>query len=126
MKQFWVGVTVLILLLASGAGLAVGMDRLQGDISAKMTEAAAYALEENWEKADLAAGEAQVKWERSRKFVAAFADHGPLETADSLLSELAVYRKQKLSAEYAAVCLCLARQAEAIGESHSLRWWHVL
>lgn len=126
MKQFWVGVTVLVFLLAAGAGLAVGMGRLQGDISAKMTEAAAYALEENWEKADLAAGDAQAKWERSRKFVAAFADHGPLETADSLLSELAVYRKQKLSAEYAAVCLCLARQAEAIGESHSLRWWHIL
>ena len=126
MKQFWVGVAVLILLLASGAGLAVGMDRLQGDISAKMTEAAAYALEENWEKADLAAGDAQAKWERSRKFVASFADHGPLEAADSLLSELAVYRKRKLPAEYAAVCLCLARQAEAIGESHSLRWWHIL
>ena len=126
MKQFWVGVTVLVFLLAAGAGLAVGMGRLQDDISAKMTEAATYALEENWEKADLAAGDARAKWERSRKFVAAFADHGPLETADSLLSELAVYRKQKLSAEYAAVCLCLARQAEAIGESHSLRWWHVL
>ena len=126
MKQFWIGVVVLALLLAAGVGLTVIMDDLQGEISAKMTEAAACALEENWEKADLAAGAARAKWERSRKFVAAFADHGPLETADSLFSELTVYRKQQLPAEYAAVCLCLARQAEAIGESHSLRWWHVL
>ena len=84
------------------------------------------ALAENWPAADRVTADAVRRWERSRKLVAAVVDHELLEETEKMLSELAVYRSRKLSAEYAAVCLCLAKQAEAIGESQSLRWWHLL
>ena len=58
--------------------------------------------------------------------MAAMVDHELLEETEKMLSELAVYRSRRLSTEYATVCLCLAKQAEAIGESQSLRWWHLL
>ena len=126
MRRFWIGAVVLVVLLAAGAGMTAVMDRIHSSISADMSDAAAMALTEDWASADALAGRAKQTWEQRHKFVAAFVDHDLMEAADSLFAELSVYRTRMLSSDYAAVCLCLARQAEAIGESHSLRWWHLL
>ncbi len=126
MKRLWLGIGILAAVLALGLGLTFGMDAIHSQISDGMTQAAQAALGEDWDTAQAQAGNAQQSWERWRHFVAAFADHEPLEEMDRLFAELSVYRAQGLVPEYAAVCLCLARQAEAIGESHSFNWWHLL
>jgi hypothetical protein len=116
----------MLVLLGLSILLSAGMCRLRKTLSRELTEAARLALAENWQAADQVTADAVRRWERSRKLVAAVVDHELLEETEKMLSELAVYRSRKLSAEYAAVCLCLAKQAEAIGESQSLRWWHLL
>lgn len=126
MKHVRVGIVLMVVLLGIGILLTVGMNRLRQTLSRDLTEAAQQALAENWQAADRAAESALRRWERSRKLVAAIVDHELLEETEKMLSEMDVYRKRKLSADYAAVCLCLAKQAEAIGESQSLRWWHLL
>ena len=126
MKHVRGGILLMLVLLGLGILLSAGMCRLRKTLSRELTEAARLALAENWPAADRVTADAVRRWERSRKLVAAVVDHELLEETEKMLSELAVYRSRKLSAEYAAVCLCLAKQAEAIGESQSLRWWHLL
>ena len=126
MKHVRGGILLMLVLLGLSILLSAGMCRLRKTLSRELTEAARLALVENWPAADRVTADAVRRWERSRKLVAAVVDHELLEETEKMLSELAVYRSRKLSAEYAAVCLCLAKQAEAIGESQSLRWWHLL
>ena len=126
MKHVRGGILLMLVLLGLSILLSAGMCRLRKTLSRELTEAARLALAENWPAADRVTADAVRRWERSRKLVAAVVDHELLEETEKMLSELAVYRSRKLSAEYAAVCLCLAKQAEAIGESQSLKWWHLL
>ncbi len=126
MKRLWLGIGILAAVLLSGLLLTLGMDTIHAQISDDMTQAAQAALAEDWQTAEAQDAKAQAFWDTWREFVAAFADHEPLEEMDRLFAELSVYRSQRLVPEYAAVCLCLARQAEAIGESHSFNWWHLL
>ena len=126
MKHVRGGILLMLVLLGLSILLSAGMCRLRKTLSRELTEAARLALAESWPAADRVTADAVRRWERSRKLVAAVVDHELLEETEKMLSELAVYRSRKLSAEYAAVCLCLAKQAEAIGESQSLRWWHLL
>ena len=126
MKHVRGGILLMLVLLGLSILLSAGMCRLRKTLSRELTEAARLALAENWPAADRVTADAVRRWERSRKLVAAVVDHELLEETEKMLSELAVYRSRKLSAEYAAVCLCMAKQAEAIGESQSLRWWHLL
>ena len=126
MKHVRGGILLMLVLLGLSILLSAGMCRLRKTLSRELTEAARLALAEDRQAADRVTADAVRRWERSRKLVAAVVDHELLEETEKMLSELAVYRSRKLSAEYAAVCLCLAKQAEAIGESQSLRWWHLL
>ena len=126
MKHVRGGILLMLVLLGLSILLSAGMCRLRKTLSRELTEAARLALAENWPAADRVTADAVRRWERSRKLVAAVVDHELLEETEKMLSELAVYRSRKLSAEYATVCLCLAKQAEAIGESQSLRWWQLL
>ena len=126
MKHVRGGILLMLVLLGLSILLSAGMCRLRKTLSRELTEAARLALAEDWQAADRVTADAVRRWERSRKLVAAVVDHELLEETEKMLSELAVYRSRKLSSEYAAVCLCLAKQAEAIGESQSLRWWHLL
>ena len=126
MKHVRGGILLMLVLLGLSILLSAGMCRLRKTLSRELTEAARLALAENWPAADRVTADAVRRWERSRKLVAAVVDHELLEETEKMLSELAVYRSRRLSAEYATVCLCLAKQAEAMGESQSLRWWHLL
>lgn len=126
MKHVWAGTALMAVLLCAGILMTVCMGSLQETLSQTLTEAADSALAENWEKTDALMGNAKRQWESSRRFVASIADHELLEEAERLFSELAVYRECRLPSDYAAVCLCLARQIEEIGESQSLCWWHLL
>lgn len=126
MKHVRTGIALLVVLGLLGGLLTLFMDGTQRQLSGAMTRAAEAALAENWAEADSYTAQACDLWEKRRKVTAAAVDHELLEEADSMLAELTVYRACGESAEFAAVCLCLARQFEAIGESQSLRWWHLL
>ena len=49
-----------------------------------------------------------------------------MEDIDSLFARAAVYRQQRETAEYAAVCRELARRVEAMAQAHTLRWRNLL
>ena len=126
MKRVKLGAVLLAALLLTGALLTAGMERMSSTLEKTLTAAADAAMVENWAEADDAMEKCRQLWQRRRKQVAAVVDHELVEETDSLFSQLVVYREKELPADYAVVCRCLAKQAEAIGDSQSIRWWHLL
>ena len=126
MKHVKLGLSLLAALLAIGLLLTGCLSGLRTQLCGTLDAAASQALAGDWVSANHAADTGRQLWEEHHKFVAAVVDHELLEEADTLFAQLEVYRTLKLTAEYAAVCKCLVRQMEAIGESQSLRWWHLL
>ena len=126
MKRFWIGLGVLVVMLALGIFLNLWMGKLHSDLARQLDRAGALAQEEQWEQAGQVARQAYARWQGRRHLLAAVVDHEPLEEMERLFSQLWVYRQRHWVTEFAATCLQLARQAEAIGDGHILTWWNLL
>lgn len=126
MSRLWIGIGILLILLAMGVGLLWGSRAFFEDFSRDLDRAGEAALAGDWAAAAEAAGRGQARWEHYRRFWAAFTDHEPVEQMQDLFSRLEVYRQRQLDADFAIVCRSIVLLAEAIDESHNLRWWSVL
>lgn len=126
MNRLWIGVGILVILLVMGIGLLWGSRVFFEELSQEVEQAGELALSGNWQAAGEKAAKSREKWEHWRKFWSSFTDHEPVEQVQALFSQLELYEKQRLEVDFAAVCLNLSQLAEAIDESHSLRWWSVL
>lgn len=124
--RFWIGAVVLLVLLALGIGLTVGVSLQQEELAQTIAKAQEAVLSRDWEQALPYARQAQALWENTRHFAASFADHAPLEQMDALFSELWIYAREALEVEFAAVCSYISNLAKAIGESQSVFWWNLL
>ena len=126
MKRMWIGLALLVTVLAIGTVLTVTFDRLHRPLAEKLDAAAAAAMTEDWEMAEKLTKDAKRDWEKCRDFTAAVADHEPLEEIDSLFSQLTVLAALQEQDEFAAACAQLARLAEAMADSQRLTWWSLL
>ena len=109
MKRLWVGIILLLILLAGTLAVTVAMDR----IYAPMAEAL--------EAGDLE--KAEQRYGRWRQLTAAFADHGPMEEMDSLFARAEICEDAQ---ERKALCAELAQRARAMSNAHSPTWWNLL
>ena len=125
MKKLWLALAVLGVLLGLSIGSTVAMEKIHGDLTKQLNQAAELA-ENRWEDANALAETARAKWEKNKHFVAALADHEPLEQLDGLFEELAVCQKQADPDGFALVCVRIASLAEMLSESHSPFWWNLL
>lgn len=125
MKQLWAGILVLAFLLAAGIGAAAAMAHIHRDLSAKLETAAAKS-QTDWARATALAESAKASWEQHRYWVAALADHEPLEEISGLFSQLALCQSLGNREEFAALCLRIADICDKLSESHSPYWWNLL
>lgn len=126
MKRFWIGFTVLTLLLASGFTVAFFMGRCHTPISSELAQAAQAAVAGDLELGTDRAEVAHAQWLRCRDFTAAFADHAVIEEIDTLFAEIRVYAQARDSTSFAAVCGHLSELAKAVAESHHPKWQNLL
>lgn len=126
MRRLWIGVGFLIGMLAVGIFLTVRFDRIHTPLSQDLEQAAALALAEDWEKATALTQQARADWREYREFIAAVADHEPLEKMEYLLEQLEVYAQLRRTAAFSATCVEVAALADAMLESQSLSWWNFL
>ena len=126
MGRLWIGVGILVVMLAMAIGLLWGSRVFFEDFSDNLEQAGALALAGNWASAGEKAEKSRTQWEKYRHFWSAFTDHEPVEQMQELFSRLEIYRQKQLEVDFAAVCSSLVQMAEAIDESHSLKWWSVL
>ena len=120
------GIVLLLVLLAVGMFVQWTMATLQKPITLELTQAAQAGAREDWATARLHQEAAQRGWRKCWCLTAAFADHQPMEDADSLFARLPVYAAQEERAEFSACCRELARRVRAIADAHSLTWWNLL
>ena len=126
MNRLWIGIGILVVLFAMGIGLLWGSGVFFEELAQEVEQAGELALAGNWQAATEKVDKSKEKWESWRKFWSSFTDHEPVEQVQSLFSQLELYQERQLEVDFAAVCLNLSHLAEAIDESHSLRWWSVL
>ena len=126
MKRLWLGVGLLLVLLAAGITVTRVMDNIHTPISEKMAQAAEAARTDDLEKANLLIGQAKSDWDRCRNFSAAVADHEPMEQIDGLFAAAQLYGILHENEDCAAACARLAALTQAMGESHSFTWWNLL
>ena len=102
------------------------MEALQCPIAGELTQAAGAGARSDWDAARLHQETAQRGWRKYWCLTAAFADHQPMEDADSLFARLPVYAAGGDSTEFSACCRELARRVQAIADAQRLTWWNLL
>ncbi len=125
MKRIRIGLVFLALILAVGAFLSLRFTGLHEPLAQGLEKAGEYAREELWPAAQNAMDKAVEAWQEHRAFVAAAADHEPLEELEGYLAQLKEYAKQK-SEEFAPLAARVAELARAMGEAQMFTWWNLL
>lgn len=126
MKRFWIGVTLLVVLMAVGIFATWGINHCHDPIAQEIRRAGEAAWQENWEQAETLAAHAQKGWKKYWNLSASLSDHEPMERIDGLFAQLEVYGQARERVNYAAVCAQLGEELEAIGDAHSFVWWNLL
>ena len=109
MKRLWVGILLLLVLLAGTLAVTVAMDRIYAPMAEALVAGDLEAAEE--------------RYQRWRQLTAAFADHGPMEEMDALFARAEVCGDEQ---ERRALCAELAQRAKAMSNAHSPTWWNLL
>lgn len=122
MKRLWIGLGVLLALLAAGIWAMEYADRIHGSVSSSLEEAARAAVAEDWENAARLQAEAREKWEKRWGVTAALADHTELDEIDAGFARLEIYCRDRHATDFAAQSASLARLVAALGEGHRLSW----
>ena len=126
MKRTVFGLVLLLVLLAAGITSALGMSRYHEKVAALLDQSAAQAMDDDLPGAMQTAQQAWEQWERGWNISAAFTDHDPLEQIDGGFAQLKLYGEAGEALPFAAVCVELAKQVEAIGDAHGAQWWNIL
>lgn len=124
-RSIW-GVGILIALLILSIAIAKGMHQVHYRISDLLSQAAAAAEQDDWQKADQLARQAEAQWQQHHAFTAAFADHTPMDELDGLFAELIVFLENRESPHFASTCARLSLLAQSMADSHGVQWWNVL
>ena len=126
MKRLYIGAALLLAMLAIGIFLTVAFTAIHQPLEDLLHQAQAAATAENWKEAQALTEKAQKLWKKSRHFVAAVADHEPLENIDGLFARLEVLCDLEQVEEFAADCAQLSRLCQAMAQSQKLSWWNLL
>lgn len=126
MKRSWLGLVLLVVLLVGSLLCAWQIGRSHEPIAEAVRQAGAYAMANDWTKANALAQDARARWEIRWDFGGAFVDHAPMEEVDLLFARLGVYGKTKNSQFFAAACAELEQALKAMGESQRLSWRNLL
>lgn len=126
MKRLWIGLGVLAALLTMGIWVSAAMEHAHAGMAQQLQQASGAAMAEDWPAALEAARQAHDSWKKQRHWIAAFADHTPMDEIEGLFAEMEVYARTGEKQHFAAICAHLAQLAEAMGESHAVSWWNLL
>ena len=125
MKRSWIGLILLLALLAGGTTATWGMRKCHDPIARDLASAAEQAVHGDWAQGEVLMLRARDAWGRSRRFSACFADHTPMEEIDAMFAQVEVYAAAGEEADFAACCAALSKKVESMGQAHGATWWNV-
>lgn len=126
MKRSWIGVGLLVFLLACGLFITWQMQKIHDPMAEDLKLASDQAEAGQWENAESYVNLAKQKWDRNWGFSAAMADHEPMERINALFSQLEVCGKAREKVSFRLLCAQLQEELEAMGEAHRFIWWNLL
>lgn len=126
MNRLWLGIGLMVALLAMGIWVGSYMNTTGNTISTVLDSAAETALSGDLQTATQLVENAKAEWDGIWHWVAAIADHAPMDEIDSLFALLEKYADAGLTGEFAAHCSRIAQLISAVGEAHSFNWWNLL
>ena len=118
MNRFRIGVGLLAVLLGLCIWSQTRMHGVGPPIARQIARAEESAAREDWAEAAQAVAKARSDWDDSRTFLAALADHQPLEDIESLFAALETYQDTRDGTEFRAACRELTRRIQAVEEAH--------
>ena len=121
----WLGVGLLLTLLAAGLLVTGGMHGVCMPISRDLRQAADAVLQEDWTQAEALAKRANERWNVYRDACAAVTDHEPMEEVEAMFEALLVFRTSRDPVGFAQCCTQLAAMTEAVADSQAVHWWSV-
>ena len=126
MKRFWLGLGLLILLLALGFYETYRVNTLTLPVADAVEQAGNAAAEGDWPRAAGLLQQAQALWKKHWGFLSAMLHHGPMEEIDSQFSRAEALLESRSAGEFAAGCARLAELIRAMGEGHQLNFQNLL
>lgn len=123
MRRIWIGVGILLALLAVGILVMRITDRQLGAVSETLKQASEAR---NWDEAVSLVKTAQKDWKKNWHLMAALADHTDMDTIDGLFSQLEVYQQYRDETDHAATCARLSEAIRDLEENHRFSWWNLL
>lgn len=126
MRRMWIGIGLLVVLLAVGIGLTGAFTGLHQPLAEQLEQTSQAALAEDWETAAALLTDSAARWQRCHRFTAAVADHGPMEEIDGVFAELEALLCQQDTGAFAAGCARLSSLTRSLAQSQCVTWWNLL
>ena len=126
MKRLWIGVGLLIVLLAVSICMGHILEDLTLPAEQDLNRASVAALEGNWPLAAALYLRAGQDWERYRNLAAALVRHDPIEEIDGGFATLPAYAACQDAVSFCAACDQLAQQLHSLTQPHGSNWWNIL
>ena len=126
MKRFWLGLGLLIFLLALGFYETYRVHTLTHPVAEAVEKAGNAAAEGDWPRAAGLLQQAQALWKKHWGFLSAMHHHGPMEDIDSQFSRAEALLESRSAGEFAAGCARLAELIRAMGVGHQLNFQNLL
>lgn len=126
MKRLYIGILVLLLLLAAGLLTAFFTSRIYAPITSLLDEAVEKATDGDFATAVRQAEKAKNLWDACKNATATVADHTPMEEIDHLFAEMEIYARMEEIPHFAACCAQLSAMVNNMGDAHKLNLWNLL
>lgn len=126
MDRLWIGVALLVVLLAVSFWGGTAMVNFHEPLRENLEEASKVTMEGDPDRGIAIGYQAKARWEKHRHGVAAAADHAPMDEIDSLFAEMDSYATDRDFTHFAACCAQLASMMAAMEDAHMLAWWNLL
>lgn len=125
-RHFWIGLTILLLLLALSVGSLVCIGHGVAGIERQLLLAWQEAAAGNVTAAHGHAQKAESDWDRLHHLAACFTSHEELEDIEQGFHELRSWNATGSAPEYAASCIRLAYSVRALAEDEIPYYYNFL
>ena len=125
-KRFYLGLFLLAVLLVLGLLTGWAANRSLAPVVEDLNRATQALLNGDFTAGARLARQAKVTWQNRWRYMAAIADHAPMDEIDGLFSQAEYYVNAFDNTRLGACCARLGELVEAIADAHRLNWWNIL
>ena len=122
-NKFYIGLSLLILLLILGIFLGFWVEKRQEPVKSDLISAQDAVKNEDLQEGRYLLSQAQSKWQRNWKGIASFSHHATMEEIDRVFAQLTVCDDER---EFLLRSAELCSLLDALTNDHIFSWWNLL